>query len=230
MSALTLNIKKLKINTFEASRDMASCLDFSEGYFKILADQGMNSTYMTSHTWMQTEGIYGVLVSHDEKIIGGIILCVPNGNARFPYEELTEPAKRNNKKRIPSQPEGTCELFALWNSTDVAGWGLSYILIKSGLALAYKLGLKKALYLAAEYNMRLIDKLGFQVEHKDGLPVFYTFQESSLKTKIYLNYFFTEDDRFARNQKEEIRELANSVISHKLETVLSKKLDIEYNI
>ena len=222
--------KKIQIKSFIANRDLGSCLEFSEGYQKIITDQGINHAYIQKHQWMQSEGIYGVLVLNNEEVIGGVILYTHSEHSKFPYEEITEISKNPKKNKLSNYSQNTGELFAVWHANHVAGWGLSYILLKAGLALSVKLGLKKTLYLSAEFNLRLIDKLGFEPEVENESPVSFIFQQDSFKTTITLNSFCPDDEKIARSQKIEIIELANSVVSVKLESVLGKNLEVEYNI
>ncbi|MBC7387589.1 MAG: hypothetical protein H7329_00115 [Opitutaceae bacterium] len=223
-------IRKVKVKSFVANMDMGSCLEFSEGYQQIITEQGINHAYIQKHHWMQSEGIYGVLAENEGHIIGGIILFVPVDTSRFPYEDITEMSGKTKKRSPKSYSKDTGELFALWHSNHVAGWGLSYILLKAGLALSVKLGLKKTLYLSAEFNLRLIDKLGFEPEIENDSPVTYVFQQASFKTLISLNSFCPDNNQVAIHQKSEIIELASSGVSVKLESVLGKNLEVEYHI
>ena len=227
---MAIPTKNLKVTSFTANRDMAACLEFSEGYIKILSDQGFGNAYINKHDWMQTEGVFGVLAEYNNEVIGGVMLFVPQKNENFPYEEVTGAPKKKKNVKSSTHPEGTAELFALWHANHVAGWGLSYILLKAGLALSVTLGIKKTLYLAAEFNLRLIDKLGFLPEIKNEAPITFIFQENTVKSKITLYGFSCEDAMFAGNQKMEIKELASARNLHKIEIVLSRRLEIDYLI
>ncbi len=224
------HIKKITVKSFVANKDMGSCLEYSEGYQKIITEQGINHAYIKRHQWMQSDGIYGILAENDGHVIGGVILFIPVDKFSFPYEDVTNFSNKSKKKTPFIHQEGTGELFALWHANQVAGWGLSYILLKAGLALSIKLGLKKTLYLSADFNLRLIDKLGFEPELENDVPITYVLQQASIKTVITLNSFCSDNEFVARQQKIDIIELAKSGVSVKLESVLGKNLEVEYHI
>ena len=221
--------RKLTIRTFEAVNDMAACLDFSEGYAQVLTEQGISNAYINSHRWVTTLGIYGVLAEHQGKVVGGIMLWLPIQEKRFPFEDVIGTPKKGTKNKLEVNTEDSAELFALWHSNSVAGWGLSYVLLKAGLALASKLNIQKTYYLVVDYNMRLSDKLGFETEKKDGMPVHFTLNAASISTKVYLCYYTTQD-KVAEREKAAIKELAESNHVTKLESVLNGTLEIEYFI
>lgn len=225
MAVLVKSHKNLTVRSFEAVKDMASCLAYSDGYSQVLTDQGMNTSYVNSLQWVSTPGIYGILIELEEEVVGGILLRVPNGKENFPFEEVV--GEMDSK----IQRENCGELFAIWNSKKVAGWGLSYILLKAGFALGLKLKLNKLYYLVAEYNLRLANKLGLEVEKDSGNSGSFVFYQTGSSAKAFLcSFSFKGEAEESNAEKLAIHALSQQGQRTSMETALHRELKIDYFI
>lgn len=206
---------------------MASCLTFAEGYAGILEGQGINSAYVGGLQWIYTPGVWGILAETQAgDPAGGILLHVAPHTGEMPFEDIVGKDKMGFWFNNEFLKEGCGELFAVWNSKKSAGMGLSYVLLKAGVALSQHLGLQRCYYLVSEYNLRLVQRLGLEVLKKDGIDVHFAFDHVQPVTRTYLCFF----DNNKRDSNPSILDLATKGSMVQKENVLGVDLEVDYRL
>ncbi len=227
---MTKPTKKIKIWSFETSQNLASCLDFVEGYKRVLTDQNINFLKSIDYTALSTQAQYGILASYEGEIIGGLLLYHPTESLpSFPFKTTTLNTQANSPYEVEIIPK-TAEIVAVWNAKKVAGWGLSYVLLKAGLALSVYLGFDKTLYLTADYNIRLVEKLGLELLRVKGHDIFYHFEPNAFQARAYLHLFDMNKYSYSKKEKDAIIEIAKAEQLTTNEAVLGSFLEIEYTL
>jgi hypothetical protein len=218
--------KKLVIKTFEAAGDMASSLTFAEGYVGVLVGQGLNNSYVGKLEWISTPGVMGVVAEiEEEEIVGGLLLFLPQEDERLPLEEIVGSDKMGFWFREGFNRKDVGELFAVWNSKKMAGLGLSYVLLKAGVALGAKLGRQRIYFLVSEYNLRLAQRIGMHVVKREGMDVHFVFDHIQPVIRTYLcEYDYTEN---SNDLLDGLKEKGAMVI---IEKVLGLELEVDYRI
>jgi len=220
---------KLKIRSFEAVVDLGSCLSFAEGYINVLAGHGINIVYVNRYDWCTSPNIFGIIAEYNEKVVGGILLYKCKGDeCVFPFNEIA--LLKDDKSNIDSDCENSAELFALWHSKETSGWGLSYLLIKAGIALSLRLGIEKTMYLVADYNSRMIDKLGLEPVRKNEKNVTFDIKVMSMIEKAHLYQFLNQNGLSENMNLNPSYTLSKEPKHTVIEYVLGNQFEIEYNI
>lgn len=215
--------KKLIVKSFEAANDMASCLTFAEGYVGILVGQGINNSYVGKLEWIYTQGVWGIMAELESgEIVGGVLLYASDGGGALPFEDIVGKDKMGFWFDNGLNKKESGELFAIWNSKKAAGLGLSYVLLKAGMALAAKLGIKKTYYLVSEYNLRLVQKLGMAIVKRDGVDVHFVFDHVQPVSRTYLCVYDSTEDNEVESEK-----IGASVQN---ENVLGVSLEVDYRL
>lgn len=219
----------IKIKSFKASDDVLSCIDFFEGYGKVLNKISNAST--NYQQWFGSEHVYGVIAKNNEQIIGGLLLFSPN-NSRitFPFEDLITGTISNHQIKTKNLISPRAEIFAVWNSETSSGWGLSYFLLKAGLCLAQHLKIEKTYYLIAEYNIRLAERLGLEPVKQNGSNVYNILKTSFSETKVYIYVFDSNPETGNKNTIDPILEITQNNPFSTTEKVLGSVFEIEYDI
>lgn len=219
--------KKLVVKSFEASKDMASCLTFAEGYVGILVGQGINNSYVGKLEWIYTPGVWGIMAETTSgEAVGGILLYVSEEGSTLPFEDIVGKEKMGFwfDKTFDRKEGG--ELFAVWNSKKTAGMGLSYVLLKAGVALATKLGLQRTYYLVSEYNLRLVQRIGLEVVKKDGIDVHFVFDHVQPISRNYLCVYENKEN----DPNQTINDLVEKGNLIRSENVLGVELEVDYRL
>lgn len=222
-------VKKIKIKSFKASDDVLSCIDFFEGYGKVL--NKISSSFANYEQWFGSEHVYGVVAKHAEQTIGGLLLFHPkNSSISFPFEQLIIGTISNHELKTMNLIPPCAEIFAIWNSETAAGWGLSYFLLKAGLGLAQSLKIEKTYYLIAEYNIRLAERLGLEPVKQNGSSVYNILKTTFSETKVYIYVFDSNPETGNKNTIDPILEITQNNPFTTTEKVLGSVFEIEYDI
>lgn len=226
---LAKQYKKIKIKSFKASEDVLSCMKFFEGHAKVI--KNINNSFINNNQWFGSKHIYGILAEYQGEEIGGLLLFHPFDQKKiFPFEELMLGTTTNYQLSSDDLTPPCAELFAVWNTENTSGWGISFLLLKAGLALSYKLGIERTYYVIAEYNLRLAEKIGLVPLKYQGANIFNIIKTSFSETKVFICYFNPNDVACESNGMESILEIAKRGEFTTNESVLGSHFEIEYEI
>jgi hypothetical protein len=228
-SKLAKQIKKINIKSFKASDDVLSCIDFFEGFEKVINIS--NNLLLNHQQWFGSEHVYGVLAKCNNQTIGGLLLFHPaKPSIAFPFEKIINGTVSNHKLKTNNLVPPCAEIFAIWNSELASGWGLSYFLLKAGLGLALHLNVEKTYYLIAEYNIRLAERLGLEPVKQNGSSVYNILKTNFSETKVYIYVFDSNKITGNQNTINPVIEISKNNPFLATEKVLGSVFEIEYKI
>ncbi|WP_316841223.1 hypothetical protein [Pedobacter gandavensis] len=157
----------VKFTAFKATDNEALCHKFIDGHRKVLEIYGITMITSAKHAWMQHENTYVILVesTEDGRALGGARIQIADDELPLPIEDAI--GKLDPKifdQLIERKLLKTGELCGLWNSREIAGFGIgSIFLIRASVALAYTLGLHSLFALCAPATVRGGKRTGFDV-------------------------------------------------------------------
>ena len=164
MSSNTPIVSEIRIRAFRAIDDPETCLKFIEGHRKVLSIYGIENITTNTDTWMQNPAIFVIVVEtiNGEKLYGGARIQAADGIHPLPIEEAT--GKMDSKiyeiVRIAAQ-NGAAELSGLWNSREVAGFGIGSLFpSRVAVALASQIGINTMFSLCSPTTVRFKDWIG----------------------------------------------------------------------
>jgi hypothetical protein len=162
---------KILFRSFQAINNPKVCELFLEGHVKVLTDYGITNITTNNKAWMEMPSVY-VIVAMDEnrtKVLGGIRVHVADGNQPLPLESAIGKMDPRVYDIIAEYiDEGTGELCGLWNSKEVAGLGVSLLLIRAGISIVNQIKLNSLFTICADYTMPMVKRVGFIVEDSIG--------------------------------------------------------------
>ena len=124
---------------------------------------------------------------------------------------------------------GTGELCGLWNSREIAGYGVgSIFLIRAAVAISYQIGIQSLFALCAPYTVKPVQAVGMQLEPSIGHDgTFYYPKLDLIATTMLLKDVgvLSTADPDERNAIIKIRENLNTV---RVEELRGKKITIHY--
>jgi hypothetical protein len=165
-------LKNIYIRAFRAIDDSAACLKFIEGHKRVLDIVGVNEVTSSNNEWMTNPNVYVILIESGDRsqVYGGSRVHIADGSHPLPLEEATsdidikvaEVVKRHLEK-------GTGEICGLWNSLEVAGYGIgSTYAIRSAICILPQIKLKTCFALCSPYTARIASNYGFKIERSLG--------------------------------------------------------------
>ena len=162
---------KLIFRAFRAIDEPDTCERFLNGHVKVLADYGITNITTNNRLWMQNHSIYCVIATkpHSDEIVGGIRVHIADGETPLPLELAIGKMDPRVHAIINSYLDsGTGELCGLWNAKEVAGLGLSLLLIRAGISIVTQVALDSLFTICADYTMPMVRRVGFVVEDTIG--------------------------------------------------------------
>lgn len=174
----TLKISKVHIQAFRAMNDPIASARFAEGHAAVLSNHGIKKVSSSSTSWIQDPNVYVILASSPggQKIYGGARIHIYTPETPLP---LQKPFGKYDPRihDIVAQfaEDGCAELCALWNSIEVAGFGIgSKLIIKCAVSMTERLKIKHLLALSSPVTRRWIPDFGFytieEIGDKGGIP------------------------------------------------------------
>jgi len=161
---------KFYFRTFKATEDRELCKRYIDGHVKVLKNYGITNITSNTQEWMDWDMVYGVVAEDEEgNLIGGIRVQIADGIHQLPVEKAIgrlDPRIHDIVKMY--QPDGVGELCALWNSKEVAGLGLSIVIVRAGISILNQIKCNTLMGICADYTLKMFKKVGFVVENNLG--------------------------------------------------------------
>ncbi|MBN9297629.1 MAG: hypothetical protein J0I41_11485 [Filimonas sp.] len=155
---------EIRIRAFRATEDPETCLKFIEGHKKVLTIYGIENITTNTNDWMYNPAIFVIVVESLDKtkLYGGARVQCADGIHPLPIEEAT--GKMDPKifdvVRYYAQ-FGAAELSGLWNSKEVAGFGIGSLFpSRVAVAIAEQIGVEVMFSLCSPTTVRFKDWIG----------------------------------------------------------------------
>lgn len=225
---------EVRLRAFRAIDDPETCNKFVDGHMKVLTSIGVKKVTSSNNAWMFNPSSFVLIVESLDrsKVYGGARVHVANGIVPLPVEEATGSFDSRIFDFVYDYAlKGTGEVCGLWNSREIAGYGIgSIFLFRAAVAISTQIGLTSLFGLCAPYTLKMAQNVGFEVlESVGNNGTFYYPKLDLLATAVYVTDILTlknsvEEDR---NAILKLRQNLNIVIAEELR---NKKMTIHYDI
>ena len=182
--------EEIRIRVFRATDDPETCLKFIEGHRRVLSIYGIENITTNTNDWMFRRSIFVIVVEKldGSKLYGGARIQIADGIHPLPIEEAT--GKMDPKiyeiVRLRAQT-GAAELSGLWNSKEVAGFGIGSLFhSRVAVAMATQIGINTFFTLCSPTTVRFKDWMGGKILTEVGNNgTFYYPKIDLLATALY---------------------------------------------
>jgi hypothetical protein len=225
---------EVRLRAFRAVDDPETCALFLEGHTHVLTSIGVTKVTSSKNEWTTNPAAFVMVVESldGKKVYGGARVHVAGGSEPLPIEQATgslDPAIFDLVWEYAQY--GTGELCGLWNSREIAGYGVgSIFLIRAAAAISYQIGIKSLFALCAPYTIKPVERVGMELVDSIGKQgTFYYPKLDLVATTMVLKDVPTiikanEEDKSAIFK---IRETLNAI---RTEELRNKKIIIHYEI
>lgn len=222
----------VRLRAFRAIDDPKTCERFIEGHEHVLTAIGVKKVTSSKNDWMYNPAAFVLIVESldGEQAYGGARVHVAGGSQPLPIEEATgnmDPKIFDlvNKYAL----EGTGEVCGLWNSREIAGYGVgSIFLTRAAVAISTQIGLTSLFALCAPYTVKMAESVGYQLETRVGNNgTFYYPKLDLLATTMILHDLDSLTNADTQEQEAIIR-LRNQSDLTRIENLRRKEIEIEY--
>lgn len=185
-------MKDLYIRAFRAIDDKEASMKFVEGHRRVLEFVGVTEVTSSSSEWIDNPNVYVILIESGDrtKVHGGARLHIKDATTKLPLEEATVELDEKICELVEKQIiNGTGEICGLWNSLEVAGYGIgSTYAIRSAICIMPMIKMKTCFALCSPYTARIASDYGFKIETSIGKNgTFYYPKIDLLATVVFLN-------------------------------------------
>ncbi len=230
----SLNKEKpvVRLRAFRAIDDPQTCELFIEGHTHVLTSIGITKVTSSKNDWMYNPAAFVLVVESldGKKVYGGARVHVAGGNQPLPIEQATSALDPSIFELVWKYAQhGTGELCGLWNSREIAGFGIgSIFLIRAAAAISFQIGIQSLFALCAPYTIKPGEHVGMELEASVGNEGTFYYPKLDLvattmilKDVPVLSKAFEED----KNAIIKIREDLNIV---RTEVLRRKEIEIHY--
>lgn len=163
---------EVRLRAFRAIDEPETCALFIEGHTHVLTSIGVTKVSYSKNEWVNNPAVFVMVVeSLDRKrVFGGARVHVSGGTEHLPIETATGVIDKSIYDLVWKYAQyGTGELCGLWNSREIAGYGIgSIFLIRAAVVIAYEIGLQSLFALCAPYTIKPVEGVGMQLESSVG--------------------------------------------------------------
>src|ERR1700761_5722378 len=155
---------EVRLRAFRAVDDPETCALFIEGHTHVLTSIGVTKVSYSKNEWVNNPAVFVMVVQSldGKKVFGGARVHVAGGTEPLPIEQATGAMDKGIFELVYKYARhGTGELCGLWNSREIAGYGVgSIFLIRTAVAISYQIGLQSLFALCAPYTVKPVAACG----------------------------------------------------------------------
>jgi len=224
----------VRIRAFRAIDDPGACALFVEGHTNVLTSIGVTKVTSSKHEWTRNPAAFVIIVESldGKKIYGGARVHVAGGTEPLPIEEATvnlDPGVINLVWKYAQR--GTGEICGLWNSREIAGYGIgSIFLTRAAVAISYQIGLTSLFALCAQYTVSMAESVGYHTETSIGNAGTFYYPKMDLVATSMLHEDIATLNSANEEDRAAIMKLRESPNLVRNEVLRKKSIEIHYEL
>ncbi len=224
----------VRIRVFRAIDDPKTCHSFIDGHAAVLSSIGIKKVTSSKHQWADNPAVFVLVVESTDgsRVFGGARVHVAGGNEYLPIEEALTKLDPSIHALVWQHAQyGSGEICGLWNSKEMAGYGLgSPLLIRSGIAIASQLGIRSLFALCAPYTVQPVVDCGMVlVDNVGNKGTFYYPKLDLVATAMVLNDVNTLSKATEEDRKE-IYNLRANLDGLQVTELKKKEITIDFHL
>lgn len=233
-TALNRERPEVRLRAFRAIDDPNACELFFKGHEQVLTSIGVKKVTSSKNEWMSNPASFVLIVESLDKsrVYGGARVHVAGGSEPLPIEQATRTFDSKVAELVRQHARlGTGEVCGLWNSREIAGYGIgSIFLFRAAVAISSQIGLQSLFGLCAPYTLKMAQNVGFEITYDVGNNgTFYYPKLDLLATAVHLENLHTMAKAEAED-RDAIFKLRRELNIVTLEVLRKKQMTIHYEI
>jgi hypothetical protein len=225
---------EVRLRAFRAIDEPETCALFIEGHTHVLTNIGITKVSYSKNEWVNNPGAFVMVVESldGKRVFGGARVHVSGGSEPLPIETATCAIDSKIYNLVWEYAQyGTGELCGLWNSREIAGYGVgSIFLIRAAVAIAYQIGLESLFALCAPYTVKPVAAVGMELESSIGNQGTFYYPKLDLIATTMLLKDVPILSKAHREDKESILRVREKWNTVRVEELRGKKITIHYEM
>ncbi len=224
----------VRLRAFRAIDDPRSCELFVEGHKRVLTSIGVEKVTSSNNEWVHNPAAFVMIVESLDKqhIYGGARIHVSGGTEPLPIEQATGDLDSSIYDLVWDYAQkGTGEGCGLWNSREIAGYGIgSIFLTRVGVAMSTQIGLDSLFGLCAPYTVKMAQSVGYEIEKGIGNNGTFYYPKLDLVATVLILRDLKDLSAADEENKSAIMSLRENLQGVRIEELRNKKIEIHYDI
>ncbi|WPR73880.1 hypothetical protein [Algoriphagus sp. NG3] len=213
---------EVRVRVIRVVEDTEATEKYIAGHLKVLESYGVTKVTSADRSWTNNPHTYLILFESmdDFRVLGGGRVQLKSKGYPLPLEDAISEVDPGIASYMSQFGElEVAEYCGLWNSREVAGYGIGSIyLVKVGVAIASQFGLKKLMALCSPATVRISKKVGYEVISSLGDNGTFLYPKEGLIATV-LAIDDVDNLPFADStEREFIFQLRDNVVNQKLES------------
>ena len=232
----SLNREKpeVRLRAFRAIDEPETCELFIQGHTHVLTNIGVTKVTSSKNEWTGNPAAFVMIVESldGKKVYGGARVHVAGGSQPLPIEQATGAIDPGIFDLIwEFAQKGTGELCGLWNSREIAGYGIGCIfLIRAAVAISYQIGIQSLFALCAPYTIKPVECIGMELENSIGNDGTFYYPKLDLVATTMILKDVPTIKKAHQEDKEAIFKIRENLNIAREEVLRNKKLLIHYQL
>ena len=223
---------EVRLRAFRAIDEPEACELFVEGHTQVLTSIGVTKVTSSKNEWTKNPAAFVMIVESmdGKKVYGGARIHVAGGSQPLPIEQATGSMDRGIFDLIWSFAQhGTGEVCGLWNSREIAGYGIgSIFLIHTAVAISYQIGLQSLFALCAPYTIPPGKAVGMEIEKSIGIDGTFYYPKLDLIATIMVLKDVATLSKAYEEDKNAIMKIRENLNVTRVEVLRRKEITIHY--
>ncbi len=224
----------VRLRAFRAIDDPRSCELFVEGHKRVLTSIGVEKVTSSNNEWVRNPAAFVMIVESLDKehIYGGARIHVAGGTEPLPIEQATGALDPSVYDMVYNYAQnGTGEGCGLWNSREIAGYGIgSIFLTRVGVAMSTQIGLDSLFGLCAPYTVKMAQSVGYEIEEGIGNNGTFYYPKLDLVATVLILRDLKDLSAADDENRKAIIALRENLQGVRIEELRKKKIEIHYDI
>ncbi len=225
---------EVRLRAFRAIDEPETCALFIEGHTHVLTNIGVTKVSYSKNEWVNNPAAFVIVVEalNGKRVYGGARVNVSGGTEPLPIEQATGAMDQGIYALVWKYARhGTGELCGLWNSREIAGYGVgSIFLIRAAVAISYQIGIRSLFALCAPYTVKPVEAVGMELEESVGNDGTFYYPKLDLVATTMLLKDVADLSKAHEEDKNAILKIRENLNTVRVEELRGKKITIHYEM
>ncbi len=225
---------EVRLRAFRAIDEPDTCQLFIEGHTHVLTSIGVTKVTSSKNEWTTNPAAFVIIVeSMDrQRVYGGARVHVAGGTQPLPIEQATSAMDKSIHEFVWRYAKhGTGEICGLWNSREIAGYGIgSIFLTRASVAISTQIGLQSLFALCAPYTVKMAECVGYRIEKSIGMDGTFYYPKLDLVATTMINEDIKDLSLAVDEDREAIFKLRENLNLERTEILRKKSIKIHYDL
>ncbi len=223
---------EVRLRVFRAIDEPNTCELFIEGHTRVLTSIGVTKVTSSKNEWAKNPAAFVMIVESldGEKIYGGARVHVSGGSEPLPIEQATGAMDTRIFNLVwRFAQHGTGEVCGLWNSREIAGYGIgSIFLVRTAIAISNQIGVQSLFALCAPYTIPAAEAVGMEKETSIGNDGTFYYPKLDLVATVMLLKDVPLLSKANEEDKNAIMRIREDLNIIRIEALRRKEITIHY--